>query len=136
MKVKPAYSRTRVITHVEDTATKAVQSERHASDINNIVGRAYATGGALPYLVNRQPIPELPDVGTYQDMMNKVVFARQAFDRLPSAVRNEFGNSPEAMLDAVSRHKEDPMLHKRLADLGLVEPPEAPVEPPVEPPKE
>lgn len=136
MAVKPAYSRTRVITKVEDTSTKAVQSERHASDINNIVGRAYATGGALPYLMNRQPIPELPDVGTYQDMLNKVVYARQAFDRLPVAVRNEFGNNPEAMLAAVSRYKEDPALHKRLAELGLVNPSEAPVEPPVEPPKE
>ena len=96
--LKSAYSRTRVITEIPaDTKTKAVQSERDHADINHIVARAYKTG-QLPILVNRQPIPELPQVQTYQDMLNKVVFAQQAFERLPSAIRAEFENKPEKLL--------------------------------------
>lgn len=88
--IKQPQERTRTITQIpSDTKTKCVQSEKHASDINNIVARAYKTG-QLPILTNRQPIPELPDHATYQDMMNKIVFAQQKFEQLPSNIRTDF----------------------------------------------
>ena len=62
--IKPAYHRTQVQAVIpDDNKTKAVQSERDHADINNIVARAYKTG-QLPILVNRQPIPELPEAQT------------------------------------------------------------------------
>lgn len=133
MKVKAPYERTRVVTDPGERQTKCVQSERDSSDINNIMARAYKTG-KIPVLMNRQPLPEMPDVGTYQDMLNKVVFAQQSFEKLPSAIRVEFENKPEKMLQAIEQSANDPVLCQKLADLGLVNPP-APVEPaPVDPP--
>jgi hypothetical protein len=81
-RVKNPYERTRVVTKVKERRTKAVQSERKSADINNIVARAYQTG-QLPVLMGRQHIEQLPDVESYQDAMNKVVFAQQQFERLP-----------------------------------------------------
>lgn len=128
--LKTAYSRTRVITQQpEDRKTKCVQSERHHADINNIVARAYKTG-QLPLLVNRQPIPQLPEAQTYQDMLNKVVFAQQSFERLPASIRSEFENKPEKLLEALHDKKKSPELTKKLQELGLLEvPPPKPEKP-------
>lgn len=123
-KIKPAYARTRVTTDIpEDRKTKAVQSEKKHSDINNIVAKAYQTG-SLPILMGRQHMPDLPTEATYQDMLNKVVFAQQAFERLPSAIRAEFDNKPEKMLAAIERSKDSPETAKKLQNLGILEKPE------------
>lgn len=129
--LKPAYHRTRVQSEQPDERkTKCVQSERHHADINNIVARAYKTG-QLPLLVNRQPIPQLPEAQTYQDMLNKVVFAQQSFERLPASVRAEFENKPEKLLEALHSKKKSPELTQKLQNLGLLEipPPSTPLEP-------
>jgi len=129
MKIKKAYARTRVQTVIpDDRKTKAVQSEKTHSDINNIVAKAYKTG-QLPVLTSRQPIPKLPEAGTYQDMLNKVVFANQQFERLPSSVRAEFENKPQNMLHAIELSKDNAGIAKRLVELGLIDPPPSPKEP-------
>ena len=130
-RVKNPYERTRVVTKVKERRTKAVQSERKSADINNIVARAYQTG-QLPVLMGRQHIEQLPDVESYQDAMNKVVFAQQQFERLPAAIRDEFDNDPSKMLQAVSQSGENPELKKKLQTLGLIETPETPSNPPAE----
>ena len=43
-RVKQPYERTRTQTDVPSRKTKAVQSEKKHSDINNIVARAHKTG--------------------------------------------------------------------------------------------
>lgn len=128
--LKSAYSRTRVQTEQPaERKTKCVQSERHHADINNIVARAYKTG-QLPLLVNRQPIPELPEAQTYQDMLNKVVFAQQSFERLPASIRAEFENKPEKLLEALHAKEKSPELTQKLQNLGLLEiPPPKPEKP-------
>lgn len=125
--VKAAHQRTRCKTEIpEGTKTKCVQSEKHTSDINNIVARAYKTG-QLPVLTGRQPIPELPDHQTYQDMMNKVVFAQQSFERLPAAIRAAFENKPERMLEHLGNKDRHPDVTKLFQDHGILEkPPVAP----------
>ena len=128
-KVKSAYTRTRVKTgHKGELKTKAVQSEAKHSDINNIVSKAYKTG-QLPVLMGRKHVEQLPDVESYQDAMNKVVFAQQQFERLPSSIRDQFENKPEKMLEAVAKSHKDPELKKSLQDLGLLEKPVPPVDP-------
>lgn len=124
MQVKPPHTRTRVQTEITDTKTKCVQSEAKNADINNIVAKAYKTG-QLPILMNRQPMTELPDVESYQDAMNKVVFANQAFERLPSAIRNEFGNDPSNMLRAVHNSETSPETKAKLQRLGILNMPPA-----------
>lgn len=127
--VKAAHARTRVITDIpEDTKTRCVQSEKNSSDINNIVARAYKTG-QLPILTGRQPMAELPNHETYQDMLNQVVFAQQSFERLPSAVRSAFDNDPVRMLQQLADDKRHPDVTKLFQAHGILEtPPPAPQE--------
>jgi len=120
--VKSPHERTRVITEIADPKTRAIQSEARNSDINHIVAKAYQTG-QMPVLMNRQPLPDMPNVESYQDAMNKVVFANQAFERLPSAIRAEFANSPQNMLYAVENSHNNPELKSKLEKLGLLNPP-------------
>lgn len=129
MKIKPAYSRIRITTDIpEHRKTKCVQSEKKNADINNIVARAYQSG-QLPVLMNRQPLPDLPTEATYQDMLNKVVFAQQAFERLPSNIRAEFENKPEKMLKAIEHSREDEKLKAKLQEYGILDKPVGEVPP-------
>lgn len=131
--VKLAHSRTRVQTETpKDAKTKCVQSEKNNADINNIVARAFKSG-QLPIL-NRQPLPELPDHQTYQEMMNKVVFAQQSFERLPAEVRVLFANDPAKMLECLADKKRKTEHTEIFQQHGILEtPPPAPVEPPPAP---
>lgn len=129
MKYKLANTRTRIQTAIpEDTRSKVVQSERKNCDINNIVARAKQTG-QLPVLMGREPIVNLPTQQTYQEMLNTVVKATQAFERLPSGIRNQFQNKPENMLAAIEAGKTDKKIAENLREIGLLAPlPEKPPE--------
>lgn len=122
-RVKPRNERTRVVTETVEHKSKAVQSEAIASDINHIVARAMR-GGQLPVLMHRQPMPDLPSNLTYQDAMNKVVLAQQAFARLPSNVRTQFDNKPENLLAAVELSKDNEGIKENLQKLGILNIPE------------
>jgi len=99
--IKSAHQRDRVKTYGDpDRKTKAVQSEKHASNINNIVAKAHVTK-QLPVLMHRQPIENLPTDLSYQDALNKVVYAQQSFARLPSEIRTKFDNDPAKLLQAL-----------------------------------
>lgn len=117
--LKSAYERTRVITEIADTKTKAVQSEAKHADINAIVAKAHKTG-QLPVLMGRKPIETMPDVESYQDALNKVVKANQAFERLPSSIRAEFGNKPENMLHALEASEKNNSVKNRLQEIGIL----------------
>lgn len=117
--VKKGYKRQRVQTKIKDTKTRVVQSEKDSSDINNIVARAHHTG-QLPVL-NKQHIEVMPDVQSYQDAMNKVVFAQQAFEQLPSQIRAKFDNDPSKMLEAISASSTNPEIKDQLTEIGLFE---------------
>lgn len=124
-KIKSAYTRTRVKTSPKSTKTKAVQSEKHASDINNIMARAHKTG-QLPVLMNRKEAQPLPDGQTYQDALNKVVYAQQQFEQLPSNIRTIFENDPVKMLEALSQSDKNADVKVKLQEIGLLEIPPAP----------
>lgn len=53
---------------------------------------------------------------SYHEMLNKVSGIRSIFERLPSALRQRFGNDPEKMLSFT----EDPNNRKESVRLGLV----------------
>ena len=76
--------------------------------------------------MQRQVIPEMPDVESYQEALNKVVFAQQAFEQLPSNIRAEFENRPDKMLAAFDKAEKDPQLKGKLQEIGLL--PSSPAE--------
>lgn len=118
--IKPSRTRSRVVTQIDPEAkSKVLQSEKKHADINNIVARAKETG-QLPVLMGRNPITELPDSTTYLDMMNKVVEARQSFERLPSGVRNLFDNDPAKLLATLDASRTDEKISTQLRELGIL----------------
>lgn len=119
-KIKKAYTRERTQTSVASTKTKTIQSEKHSSDINNIMAKAYKTG-TLPVLMNRKEVEPLPGCQTYQDALNKVVHAQQEFERLPAEVRIKFDNDPANLLSAVEASEKNEGIKKELQMLGIVE---------------
>lgn len=72
-------------------------------DINRIMDRYMRTGVLSDPMSMRKPMTygDFSDLGDYQSNMNKVVEAREVFDRLPAKVRERFGNSPAALLSFV-----------------------------------
>nr|QJB21126.1 MAG: internal scaffolding protein [Microvirus sp.] len=126
--IKSGYARTRVMTEISDTKTRAVQSEAKFCDINHIVAKAHQTG-QLPVLMGRTPIEEMPTASTYQEMMNTIVAAQQKFERLPAAVRSAFDNKPQNMLAALEASKKDEKMATQLREIGLLNPLAEPVAP-------
>lgn len=108
------------------------QAHKKECDVNLIVKRAMK-GGA----VNQRTDGFFADVsafnGSYFEMMNQVLSARDSFMQLRSDIRKRFDNDPGKFLDFVS----NPENHDELVALGLansrdVEAPPDPAAPPGE----
>lgn len=141
--VKSPYERTRVQTsdlkEVTDKETGEIRLEKrvsmtqqhHAKNTNiNAILRRFERTGVLP-MRTAQPLQgPVPDVESFHDAMNTVIKGRQAFDQLPSKIREEFGNSPEAFLHAFG----DETQHERLRELKLMAPLPPPPPPETPPP--
>ncbi len=85
------------------------------SDINNILSN-WEKNGVVSHL---NPLPpqygDLIDVEDYHSSMNRIVAAREAFDALPSVVRDRFANDPANFLSFV----QDPSNVDEMVKLGL-----------------
>lgn len=116
--------------------SRAKQADKDACDINNIIAR-YKKTGILPEA--RQGFyADVSNVKNYQESLNQVIAAENAFGALPAKIRDRFKNDPSQMLAFI----EDPKNVQECIELGImekIEKPdvkvEAPVEPPVETPK-
>lgn len=94
------------------------QSHKAECDINNILSQFKQTG-IITHISNQPPVyADLPDSLDYQQSMNTIISADDAFARLPSVVRRYFNNSPEELLLALS----DPAMRPKLIELGVLEP--------------
>lgn len=103
-----------------DCGTELVtkQSHKDECDIHNIL-RQYQRTGIIQHINSKQPIfTDLPSNLDYQDSLNLLLDAQEAFSNLPASVRDEFRNDPAAFLAAFS----DPSKADRLRELGLLNP--------------
>jgi len=103
-------------------------------DINHIMAKYQKTGLISHVAQFNGDYQDLTDVPTYQDALNKVITANEAFNTLPSSVRKRFNNDPAAFLDFVSDAKNIPEMEE-MGLLPLSPPDPVPVEdtPPPEP---
>lgn len=110
-------------------------------DINRIVKQFTKTGQFTHLSANlaKGTYTDLPDSIEFQDSMNLVIQAEQAFASLPSKTRSRFGNDPAEFLAFMS----DPSNQDEAIKLGLAtdnrpppEPksPNGPPEPEISPP--
>lgn len=91
---------------LKDFAPSLCQQEfADDADINNIMAR-YVKTGTVPVYMDRQPFyVDATDYPSYQDMQNILINAREAFEALPSKVREQFGNDPARFVDFASDEK-------------------------------
>lgn len=106
------------------------QSLAAECDIHNIL-RQYQKTGIITHLAGtRAEYADMPSDLDYQQAMNTMIAAEQAFAALPAQVRDYFANDPARFLGAFSDEAQLP----KLRELGLLNPandagPAAPVAP-------
>lgn len=107
-------------------ASKTKQSQAKKADINNIIKRYKRTGilGDPATIGKRKAIfADCTQVSDFYELQNKIVSANNAFNTLPSDVRNKFNNEPEELI----RFLQDDANYEEAVRLGLVDKKEQPV---------
>lgn len=101
--------------------SRTQQHFKEGQDINNIVGR-YDKRQFERYLRSgvkfSEQIQDLSDLPDYEQMHQKVASATQAFENLPSVLRNRFQNEPQQLLNFIR----DPKNYDEGVSLGLFQP--------------
>jgi phage internal scaffolding protein len=111
--------------HSDELITK--QSMKAECDIHNILSQ-YKQTGIIKHIQQYQPrYEDLPDAIDFQQSMNTIIQAEEAFSTLPATVRDRFGNDPQTFLEALS----DASQTEELRRLGILKP--APVPRPADP---
>ena len=103
--------------------TLTVQSEAENCDINVILQRF---GQGVPPPINSRPPLEIEwdSAGSFQESMNLVVKAREAFMEVPANVRARFHNDPQEYLDFIY----DDSNYDEALRLGLIPQPSEPID--------
>jgi len=99
------------------------QHFKRECDINHIMAKYQKTGIVNHVATHQGDYSDLTDVPTYQDALNKVISANNAFSTLPSSVRKRFNNDPAQFLNFVS----DVNNRSEMEEMGLI--PTAPPDP-------
>lgn len=113
--------------------SKTEQSHRDVVNINSIM-RRYQKTGVVPQASSGAIYGDFTGVSDYRSALEAVRQADEAFMKLPSSVRKEFGHDPQRLLAFLS----DPNNRQAAEDMGLIErapeaPPQAPPAPAEEP---
>lgn len=98
--------------------SRTKQSFLAECDINNII-RQYSQTGVITHIsakASQGVYADLPDTIDFQESMNTVVKAQEAFASLPAAVRARFANEPSLFLEFMA----DPANLEEARKLGLL----------------
>jgi len=103
----------------EDEPSLTQQSMAEECDINFIMAK-YQKHGVIEHVNSVQgQYGDFVTSTDYQVAMNEVLLAREAFESLPSSLRNRFENDPVQFLDFVHDDKN----REEMIQLGLIEVP-------------
>lgn len=104
---------------VFEEASKTQQHFKDECDIDRILKKYNETGFLVNPLEQRRPAQwgDFSSVADYQASMNRLVQVQEAFDALPSRIRERFRNDPMQMLAFL----ENPDNEKEAVELGLVQ---------------
>lgn len=91
------------------------QSFKEECDINNIIKEFGVTGIARHIRENEGLFIDLPDALDFQESLNLVAKAQEAFAALPAQVRARFQNDAQAFLEFTA----DPSNQEEMIKLGL-----------------
>lgn len=127
MKFKSRYTVTGAkegITFTQPSAT--MQNFKDDADINSIINRFETTGVLVDPAVPVSRVPQFGDFSelpSFQESQNVIVTATNAFNALPSKIRERFGNDPATYFDFVRNLKKGSDEHAEAVRLGIVNEP-------------
>lgn len=85
----------------------------------NILMKKYEQTGLFPQPQGRQPFyVDATDLPTYQEALNMIMAADDAFNALPASIRREFDNNPAKFVEFA----EDPKNAQKLKEWGMLSP--------------
>lgn len=117
--IRNANNRERVSFDCGETSMTQ-QNFKQECDINYLLKKYRKTGMMEHFQQYQGNYADLSDVPTYQDALNKVIEAQNAFDTLPAEVRKIFSNDPGAFLEFV----DNPDNLDEMIELGLAQKPQ------------
>lgn len=122
-KIRKAYEKheRKSISFIDDEGNHDGMTEQHhksAVDINNII-RQHDRTGIITH-VNRSVASygDYTEVNEYQECLNRVIAADNAFSALPAHVREKFKNDPGEFFEFAT----NPENHDEMVELGLANP--------------
>ena len=93
------------------------QHHKPMCDVNNIIRQYDKTGLIEHVAASKASYGDFTQVNEYQESLNMVIRAQNAFDELPSAVRKRFGNDPGEFFEFAT----NPDNQEEMVKLGLAE---------------
>lgn len=113
-KIETVNGRVRVKT-VNEEASMTQQQFKDQVNVNNII-RKYKQTGQISHLRGSSGVfGDFTQIGSYQEMLDKVINARNLFEQLPSELRTRFQNNPQALIDFL----DNPANDEEAIELGL-----------------
>lgn len=118
-------TRVRIQTKMKGEPAKTQQSQKAQCDVNLIVAQFMKTG-QITHLNQRTPnYGDFSSGTTYQEALDQVSLAQDAFDELPAAIRNRMNNDPAELLDFLA----NPENTEEAQEMGLLPKPSAEMPP-------
>ena len=90
----------KVVTYTGDES-KVQKDMQDETDISNILEK-YGRTGMLPVMENPGMYDDFSDIPDYQEAQNRIRRADEAFNALPSKLREKFENDPAKMIQFLS----------------------------------
>lgn len=109
-----------------DQPSQTIQAFKDDADINCIIARFESTGVLVDPTVPVSRVPQFgdfSDMPSYQEAQNVIVAATNAFDALPSKIRERFGNDPAAYFQFVQSLEKGSDDYVEAINLGIVNKP-------------
>lgn len=107
------------IATINDEPSLTQQQYAEECDINNIVKR-YANDPATWRMLTegkKGVYADFSEIKDYQQMLNQVIHAQEAFMTLPASIRARFRNDPGSLLEFL----QDPNNREEAVELGLID---------------
>lgn len=96
--------------------TMTQQQYKKEQDIKEIIKKYNATGLLNKNIMSEPMFDDVSEIGDYQDAQAKIIKASQAFDQLPSIVKEKFDHNPAKLLDYLNKSEN----MDEAIELGLV----------------
>lgn len=113
--VRSIFDRKSVSIDYAATPSKTKSEFKDECDINNVVARALRTG-TLPVIDREALYADFSEVSDYATASVKIAEATQAFEQLPSSIKEQFENDVTKLLNFV----DDPANEAEAIKLGLL----------------